>query len=71
MTTTPSPSPSLPKKEEEEKGKIKLKSDLLTPLPLLAPTDSAAPAKTETKEGEDIVFEDFARLRRGMSVDNN
>ncbi|XP_037792611.1 arrestin homolog [Penaeus monodon] len=35
-------------------------------------TDSvAAPVKSETKEGEDIVFEDFARLRRGMSVDNN
>lgn len=30
---------------------------------------SVIPAKTEPREGEDIVFEDFARLRRGMSVD--
>lgn len=41
------------------------------PFKLMHPTPGAPVIKAEARESDDIVFEDFARLRRGMSVDQN
>ncbi|KAK7078647.1 Arrestin (or S-antigen), C-terminal domain, partial [Halocaridina rubra] len=48
-----------------------LGGELLADLPfkLMHPAPGGVSTKSQGREGEELVFEDFARLRRGMSVD--